>query len=156
MDSSRSCMVARAFAVAGFCAAGLFGSGCATVVHGRTQAVTVTSEPAGASVFIESQLVGVTPARMELSRRDAHIVLRLEKDGFAAQEIALKRSVSAWLVGDVGLGGNPVSCQGLDSAGPCPALLATNVGIFMLIDFITGAAYAHPSVVRVMLKPLGF
>ena len=63
MDSSRSCMVARAFAVAGFCAAGLFGSGCATVVNGRTQAVTVTSEPAGARVFIESQLVGVTPGR---------------------------------------------------------------------------------------------
>jgi hypothetical protein len=154
MDSSRYRLIASVFVATGFCAAVLFSAGCASVVNGRTQAVTVTSEPSGARVFIKSQLVGVTPARLELKRRDADIVLRLEKDGFSAQEIALKRSVSAWLLADAGVGLNPVSCQGLDSSQGCPAALAANLGTLVLIDFMTGAAYRHPGVVRAILLPL--
>ena len=142
--------------VIGLCSAVLVGSGCATIVNGRTQAVTVTSEPPGAHLFIKSQLVGVTPARLKLKRGDEHLVLRFEKDGFSPQEIALKRSASAWLIGDVALGGDPLSCQGLNSVSACPSLLATNVGVFVLIDAITGAAFALPKVVRAVLAPIGY
>jgi len=148
-------MGARTLTSVWLCTAIVAGSGCATIVNGRTQAVTVSSEPPGARVFIQNQFVGVTPARLELPRRDAHLVVRLEKDGFASHEAALKRSVSAWLIGNVGLAGNPASCQGLGSAGSCPALLMGNVGVFTLIDWATGAAFKHPGVVRVILSPIG-
>jgi PEGA domain len=153
MDSSRLRVATKIFAAAGLSAVAWLGTGCATIVNGRTQAVTVTSEPSGAQVFIGSQLVGVTPARVELKRRDAHIVLRLEKEGFSREEIALKRSVSAWVAGDA-VGLNPLSCQGLNSADQCPALLAANIGTLVAVDFLTGAAYKHLGVVRAILKPL--
>jgi hypothetical protein len=144
---------ARAFAAAGLCAVAFVAAGCATIVNGRTQAVAVRSEPSGANVFIGSRLVGVTPARLELKRRDDGIVLRLEKAGFSPEEIALKRSVSAWIAGNA-VGANPLSCQGLNSLDACPALLAANTGTLMAIDFLTGAAYKHPSAVLAVLKPL--
>jgi PEGA domain-containing protein len=143
----------RIVAAAALCAVACAAAGCATIVNGRSQAVTVSSEPSGARVFIGSQLVGVTPARLELKRRDDRVVLHLEKDGFSPEDIALKRSVSAWIAGNA-VGGNPLSCQGLDSLDACPAVLAANIGTLMAIDFLTGAAYKHPKTVRAVLKPL--
>jgi len=111
------------------CTVIIVGSGCATIMNGRTQAVTVSSEPPGAHIFMGSQLLGVTPARLELTRRDDHIALRFEKDGFVGQEIQVKRSVSGWIAG--------------------------NGGTLLAIDFLTGAAFKHPGVVRVILPPSG-
>jgi len=111
-------VAAKTFASAGFCTVVFFGSGCATIVNGRSQAVTVSSEPPGANVFVGSRLLGVTPVRLELKRREEHIVLRFEKDGFVGQEIPVKRSVSGWIAGNV-VGMNPLQCQGLSSVDGC-------------------------------------
>ena len=143
-------VAAKTFASAGFCTVVFFGSGCATIVNGRSQAVTVSSEPPGANVFVGSRLLGVTPVRLELKRREEHIVLRFEKDGFVGQEIPVKRSVSGWIAGNV-VGMNPLQCQGLSSVDGCPGMFAVNVGTLLAIDFLTGAAYAHPGLVRVVL-----
>jgi hypothetical protein len=143
-------VAAKAFTSAGLCTVMFFGSGCATIVNGRTQAVTVSSEPPGANVFLGSRLLGVTPARLELKRRDEHIVLRFEKDGFAAQDIPVQRSVSGWIAGNV-VALNPFQCQGLSSVDGCPGVIATNVGTLLAIDFLTGAAFTHPGLVRVVL-----
>ena len=136
------------------CTVIIVGSGCATIMNGRTQAVTVSSEPPGAHIFMGSQLLGVTPARLELTRRDDHIALRFEKDGFVGQEIQVKRSVSGWIAGN-GVALNPYQCQGLDSLRGCPGVIAANVGTLLAIDFLTGAAFKHPGVVRVILPPSG-
>jgi hypothetical protein len=143
----------KLLAATGCCAVVFIGAGCATVINGRSQAVTVISEPSGARVFVKDQQVGITPARLELPRRDAHIVLRLEKDGFSAQEVAVKQSLSGWLALDVGVGLDPLPCQGLSSTGACPAVVAGNVGALLAIDFLTGAAHALPRIVRVVLAP---
>jgi hypothetical protein len=130
------------------------GSGCATIVNGRTQAVTVSSEPPGAHIYMGGQLLGVTPARLELKRRDEHIVLRFEKNGFVGQEIPVKRSVSGWIAGNA-VALNPFQCQGYDSVGACGLAMPVNVSLGLAIDFITGAAFKHPGIVRVILTPKG-
>jgi hypothetical protein len=147
-------MGAKTLTAVWLCTVIIVGSGCATIVNGRTQAVTVSSEPPGANIFIGSRLLGVTPARLELKRRDEHIVLRVERDGFVGQDVGVKRSVSGWIAGNV-VGLNPVQCQGLNSLDGCPAVIAANVGTFLAIDFLTGAAFKHPGVVRVILAPSG-
>ena len=75
---------------------------CATVARGTTatQRVVVTSTPGGAQVFIGSQPLGSTPVTLNLERRDSHIVLRLEKDGYLPQRLPVKQSLSGWLALD--------------------------------------------------------
>jgi len=67
--------------------------------------------PAGAQVLIDNRTVGVTPVRLDLKRRDSHIVLRLEKDGFAPHQLAVKQTLSGWLALDAGPL-NPTSVRG--------------------------------------------
>jgi hypothetical protein len=79
-------------------------AGCATIAHGTRQTVTITSDPSGASVTVLSKTKdggeilrstpGVTPIKLELTRGDSAIVIRVRKDGCAAVDVALKRSVS--------------------------------------------------------------
>src|SRR4051794_7512909 len=97
-------------AAAATCAA-LCAAGCATMSHGTTQSVRVTSDPPGAQVTVLSQKPGetatvrshpgVTPLVLELTRRDPNIVVRLEAPGCDAAEIRLKRSVSGWTAGNL-------------------------------------------------------
>ena len=49
----------------------------------------MSSEPSGARVFMDDKLVGVTPASLNLKRRNANVVLRFEKEGFQAVSRAL-------------------------------------------------------------------
>ena len=66
---------------------GLLTSGCATLFTGTTQSVTIDSQPQGANIVIDGQLIGTTPARVRLDRDinaifDDGKYIRLEKDGF--------------------------------------------------------------------------
>lgn len=146
-------MGAKMLTAVWLCTVIVVGSGCATIVNGRTQAVTVSSEPSGAHVFIGGQFVAVTPARLELKRRDEHIVLRVEKDGFVAQDVGVTRSVSGWIVGNAAAL-NPFQCQGYDSVEACSRAMPLNLSLGLAIDFLTGAAFTHPGVVRVILAPV--
>ena len=132
----------------------LAAGGCATIVHGPRQTVTVTSDPTGAAVTVLSgsdvkESPGVTPVTLKLPRRDANLTLRFEKAGCQPTEVKLKRSVSGWTFGNL-IAANPLAQQGMDSAsgisyvgqlGVTSALIST--------DFLTGGAYKLPRVVDV-------
>lgn len=128
----------------------LASTGCATVQHGVSQQIHVTSEPAGATITIESKVVGVTPAEIRLRRGDAGVIIHLDKDGFQPLDIPMKRKVSGWVAADA-VALNPLSCQGLDSASACPGLILANAAIFFGLDFLTGAAFTYPSTVNGVL-----
>jgi PEGA domain len=135
--------------------AGILATGCATVVHGRTQWVSATSEPAGAGVFVGTEMLGVTPARFPVKRRQRVVVVRFEKDGYRPAEVTLKRSASAWLAGDIAWGAAQFGNQGLKSYSQAPAAAAGVAAVTLGIDFATGAAYKlTPIEVRVMLEPV--
>src|SRR5688572_21826609 len=95
-------------------------NGCATLVNGPRQTVTITSDPSGAAVTVLSgatvkETPGVTPLQVRLPRRDARLRLRLEKAGCAPTEVQLKRSVSGWTFGNL-IAANPFAQQGMDSS----------------------------------------
>ncbi len=136
-------------------AAALAGSGCATLAHGRTQEISIRSVPAGARVYIGSELVGETPARVLVRRRERDAVVRIEKDGFEPAEVKLTRKASGWILGDVGWAAAQFQNQGLRSTSQAPAAAVSVAAISIGVDVATGSAWRQsPGEVRVMLKPV--
>lgn len=84
-------------------------SACATVINGATQRVAVMSDPPGAQLYINDTPVGVTPAFIDVSRRDADLELRFEKDGCDPAVLTLKRSRSWWSAANVLFAGVPIN-----------------------------------------------
>ena len=56
-------------------------AGCAVCTKGRTQSVTVRSNPAGATALINGEEVGKTPLRVTLKRASSYNI-ELRKPGF--------------------------------------------------------------------------
>jgi hypothetical protein len=77
---------------------------CATIMNGKQQDVAFTSTPGGATVFIDGQNMGVTPASLSLARKDSHTV-RLDLAGYQPYEMTLERGVSGWVWGNLLFGG---------------------------------------------------
>jgi hypothetical protein len=136
------------------CAAGVGGTGCATLVHGPRQTVTITSDPSGAAVTVLSggtvkETPGVTPVKVRLPRRDAKLRLRLEKPGCEPTEVELKRSLSGWTFGNL-IAANPFAQQGMDSSSGIAYVGQLGVTSAMFsTDLITGGAYKLPKAVDV-------
>ncbi len=110
----------------------LVATGCATIVHGTNQQVSISSTPSGASVRVNGQYYGVTPLVLNLRRKEIHIV-QMTKEGYQDYEITLERAISAWTVGNAAFG------DGL---------------IFAALDGMDGAFYRlHPDELVATLSP---
>ena len=94
-------------AICALAAAVVLSTGCATAINGRTQRVAVASDPPGAQVFIGDEPVGVTPAYVELNRRDGDLALRFEKDCYQETVLPVPRRTSKWVAGNVLFAGIP-------------------------------------------------
>lgn len=79
-------------------------TGCATIMQGSKQQVSVTSTPSGASVTVDGVENGTTPVVLSLKRKDNHVV-RIAAPGYQPYEVALSRSVSGWVAGNIVFGG---------------------------------------------------
>lgn len=77
---------------------------CATIMQGSEQEISVDSTPAGASISVDGQPMGTTPAVLRLARRDTH-TLRLDLPGYAPYEMELTRKLSNWVWGNIVFGG---------------------------------------------------
>jgi len=77
---------------------------CATIMHGTTQQIAVSSAPTGAHVVVNGMERGITPVIADLKRKDNHIV-SVTMDGYQPFEMALTRSVSGWVWGNIVFGG---------------------------------------------------
>jgi hypothetical protein len=63
-------------------------SGCATVKNGYRQQVSVESMPPGAQVVANDKVLGQTPLKVKLPRRESHN-LTVSKEGFAPQVVTV-------------------------------------------------------------------
>lgn len=108
-----------------------FCSGCATMIHGKTQEVVIETEPAGALVDINGTQVGQTPLILTLPRKQDHVV-HLSLEGYHQQTAHLKRELAGTAIFYLLPGG-------LLSFG---------------IDASNGAQYKLPKSVVIALKPL--
>ena len=104
-------------------------TGCATIVHGNRQTVTINSEPTGASVRVNG-LKGKTPFSASLARNQDYVI-SIKKEGYKEEMIQITKSFS-----------------GLSIIGNILWLL---VGV--IIDFASGSAYnLNPTKVDVELE----
>ena len=130
----------------------LASSGCATVINGSTQRVTVASDPPGAQLYVNDAPAGVTPAFVDVPRRDPDLELRLEKDGYEPAVLPLERSRSGWIAGNVLLAGVPFNDYGV---GEWVGAMAVYGILGWLQDVRSGGAYKRPSLVRTRLTRFG-
>lgn len=94
-------------------------AGCAAIIHGSHQDIAVNSVPNGAKVIVMGVHKATTPAVVTVKRSNPNIILKFEKEGYEPVEIALTRSVDAWIVGNIIFGGV----------------------IGLIVDFASGSAY---------------
>jgi len=77
---------------------------CATLFKGSTDTVNFSSDPAGAKVYVNGNLLGTTPVQLELKSNKTYTI-EFKKDGFESKTVVLNNSVGAgWIILDV-LGG---------------------------------------------------
>ena len=126
-------------------------SACATAINGTTQRVAVASDPPGAQVYVNDAPAGVTPAFVDVPRRDPDLKLRLEKEGHEPAVLAPERSRSGWMAGNVLFAGVPVNEYTL---GMWVGAMAFYGALGSLWDVVRGGAYKRPELVRATLAPL--
>lgn len=78
--------------------------GCASIMHGPNQGISVNSTPAGAAVSVDGKPMGTTPTVVRLARKSTHTV-RLDLQGYQPYEMALTKGTSGWVWGNIVFGG---------------------------------------------------
>ena len=106
-------------------------AGCATIIHGSTQDIRVSSQPSGAVVRVNG-MATTTPGVLKLERKGLHTLV-FEKSGYRSVEVRLNKTVDGWLFGNILFGGI----------------------IGLVIDFVSGSAYKlTPTEVNAVLGEL--
>jgi hypothetical protein len=101
-------------------------TGCASIITGTTQRITVNSEPEGASCRVSRGgmtlgVVPTTPGSVIVHRGSNGLEITCSKPGYALAQTIQPTNIETWIFGNVLIGGL--------------------VGI--VIDFSTGAAYTY-------------
>ena len=91
-------------------ATALFTSGCATIVTGRSQGLTVKTDPPGANCDLtrKGKSVGVvspTPGTAQLGNSASTLDVNCKKPGFLDASAKLSSSLQGWTLGNVIFGG---------------------------------------------------
>lgn len=93
----------------------LFGvMSCASIIHGKSQDVFISSQPKGAKILVDDKDYGVTPKTLGLPRmgrmegepstkKEYKITITL--DGYMPHETILQRKVDGWFFGNLLIGG---------------------------------------------------
>jgi hypothetical protein len=114
-------------------------SGCATIVTGMSQGVTVESDPSGATCSVtrgkeELAAIASTPAQVTLSKGWSDLAVDCTKEGHVASKTVVSSSFQPWTLGNILIGGV--------------------VGI--VIDAGSGAITEYPKVITSLLVPSEF
>src|SRR5688500_18646358 len=87
---------------------------CASIIHGPTQSVDITSQPTGAKISINGQYLGETPKTLLLRRKgfnkgepkgNREYVTKIELEGYYPYELKIKRQMDGWFLGNLIFGG---------------------------------------------------
>jgi hypothetical protein len=79
-------------------------SACASIMHGTSQDVGISSTPTSAFVTVDNAAKGQTPFVAKLSRKDNHVI-HITADGYAPADLTLTHSTSGWVWGNLLFGG---------------------------------------------------
>jgi hypothetical protein len=96
------------FAIVASITALLYFAGCATLFKGPSEKVEIESDPFGAKVYVNGNLIGKTPLELRLETRKTYYI-EFAKDGYGKKTVVLNNSVGAgWIVLDVIFGLVPI------------------------------------------------
>lgn len=79
-------------------------TGCATIVHGTRQKMSIVSHPSNATVWVDLAYAGQTPIVVEMSRKNDHVV-RIQLEGYEPYEAIFSKQISGWAFGNILFGG---------------------------------------------------
>ena len=79
-------------------------AGCASIVSGTHQEVSVSSAPSGATVKVDNVASATTPATLTLSAKQSHQVL-IELPGYKPYEVFLAQKTNGRIFGNIFFGG---------------------------------------------------
>jgi hypothetical protein len=83
-------------------------NGCASIIHGSTDKVDFSSNPTGAQVYVNGQLMGTAPFALNLESKKTYTI-EFRKDGYVNKTVLINNKVGAgWIVLDVICGLLPV------------------------------------------------
>jgi hypothetical protein len=78
-------------------------AGCATIVQGRHQEVTINSNPPGAA-FEVGGISGTTPAVVALPRKQKYHSVIISKPGYETAEVLVGRQINPSVAGNISWG----------------------------------------------------
>jgi uncharacterized protein YceK len=80
-------------------------SGCATVIHGTTQKIAITTYPPGATFTVDKSLTTYsTPTTIKLKRKSDHEIL-IARENFEPEQVHIYHVFSMAIAGNLILGG---------------------------------------------------
>ncbi len=90
-------------------------SGCASIINGPTQSVTIKSTPEGAAISVTNKAgekvhTGTAPLTVALKRAAGYFkpevyTVAFAKEGFAPKEVVVTGTMSGWFIGNLLFGG---------------------------------------------------
>lgn len=83
-------------------------TGCATIIAGGPDTVPIATNPPGAYVYVNGQVVGQTPMMVELDRSHSMADIRIYYPGFQPIQIMRYKSLNGWVFGNFFLAIFPV------------------------------------------------
>lgn len=78
--------------------------GCASIMHGTTQKIGISSAPTGAQVSVDNKQFGTTPVFADLKRKEEHVIT-ITMPGYETAQLTVTKKVSGWVWGNIVLGG---------------------------------------------------
>ena len=82
----------------------VFLSGCATIVSGTTQKLSVSSNPSDAVAKVDNNLSAKTPTTFTLERKNDHTI-EISKEGYKTAIVLIKRTFNGMMAGNILIGG---------------------------------------------------
>jgi hypothetical protein len=79
-------------------------NGCATIMHGTTQDIEITTEPSDARLVVDDREAYSSPAKITMKRKDDHTV-KIFKEGYQGETVNIKGALSWAVAGDFLAGG---------------------------------------------------
>ncbi len=71
-------------------------SGCATLFAGGPDTIPINTNPAGAYVYVNGEMVGQTPMMLALDRNRSSADIRIYYPGFQPVQLFRNKSVNGW------------------------------------------------------------
>jgi uncharacterized protein YceK len=88
-------------------------SGCATIVHGTTQDINITTDPSGADLNVDGSEHYKSPAKITMKRKEDHMI-EVAMEGYQKETVNIKSVISGAVAGNILAGG--IIGWGVDAA----------------------------------------